>query len=70
MDALTSSHRTALALQRLVEALADVSLAISSATTADELFTLWSQFSPLVNTSLALQDRMASQVDAVLAKDV
>ena len=65
----TTSHQTALALQRLVEGLADVSEAVTAATTTEELFALIYQFAPLMETSLALQDRMALKVDALLKKE-
>jgi hypothetical protein len=66
---LTTPHRTALALQRIVSGLADLSLAVSDVQTSDEAFTLWSQFTPLVETSVALQDRMASKVDRQLKEN-
>ena len=69
LQMLSPAHRTALALQQIVEGLADVNVAITSAATTDELFSLWSQFAPLMVTGLALQDRVASRVDALLAKD-
>lgn len=69
MEPLTSAHRTALALQRLVDGLADVNQAVTTADTTEDLFMLWAQFAPLMATGLAIQDRVASRVDALLARE-
>ena len=57
------AHTTALAYQRLVEGLADVSLAINDANTFDELFELWMQFKPIYRATTRLGNSVAEKIE-------
>jgi hypothetical protein len=69
MPQIMTSHQTALALQRMNEALADISVAIRATTSVDDIWFLWRQFAPLVMTTVDLQDRMASKCKRLQVKD-